>query len=280
MPKPNVCCNPLNKENHKKVYKNLLKVSDKYNAAFGTLLGKFICKCCKTQVYTKQKTNKETCKKLQNYKIICLPEDASSESDESDIDNIQCDPDFELRDQPPTKKVRCEESTSEENGENRIWINELKAAILNENSRSAKIALLTTIPLEWSISRMRKELNISKRLASKPKKLHVNCGYGARPQRKVGRKTDADIVETVEKFYLSEEHCSIMPGRKDYISVVRYGKRSQRQKRLLLHNIKNLHAKFKETFPEIKVSLSTFGRFRPRECILAGKSGTLKILWC
>ncbi|XP_050340402.1 uncharacterized protein LOC126766718 [Bactrocera neohumeralis] len=71
-----------------------------------------------------------------------------------------------------------------------------------------------------------------------------------------------------------------MPGRKDYISVVKNGQRCQEQKRLLLHNLRDLHTKFKDAFSDVKVSLSTFTRLRPRQCILAGQSGTHNVCVC
>lgn len=51
-------------------------------------------------------------------------------------------------------------------------------------------------------------------------------------------------------------------------------------KKLLLYNIKDLHSKFMANFPEIQISLSYFGRLRPRECILAGQSGTNNVCVC
>ncbi|CAH0555094.1 unnamed protein product [Brassicogethes aeneus] len=60
-----------------------------------------------------------------------------------------------------------------------------------------------------------------------------------------------------------------MPGMKDYISTVKDGKRSQKQKRLLLFNLIDLHKQFSEKFPYMSICLAKFRQLRPRECILA-----------
>ena len=54
----------------------------------------------------------------------------------------------------------------------------------------------------------------------------------------------------------------------------------QEQKRLVLFNHNDLHKQFREKFPEMTISLSKFRQIRPRECILAGKSGTHNVCVC
>lgn len=167
--------------------------------------------------------------------------------------------------QPPLKKLRSGlflpvENSNGNNAVNESWIEDLKTALFNENSRSGKISLLTTVPLEWSIRRMARELDVSRRMASRAKKLHISNGYGAYPEPKNGRRLEANIVEKVEEFYFSEENSRIMPGKKDCISVVKNGQRRIEQKRLLLFNLNELHENFFKKFPEIKISLSTFSR--------------------
>ena len=71
-----------------------------------------------------------------------------------------------------------------------------------------------------------------------------------------------------------------MPGMKDYKSIVKNGKRTQGQKRLLLFNLNDLHKHFREKFPEIPISLLKFRQIRPRKCILAGKIGTHNVCVC
>ena len=72
----------------------------------------------------------------------------------------------------------------------------------------------------------------------------------------------------------------MMPGAKDYKSIVKDGKRYQEQKRLLLYNLAELHKKFIESYPELKISVSKFTKLRPAQCILADKNGTLNVCSC
>jgi len=52
------------------------------------------------------------------------------------------------------------------------------------------------------------------------------------------------------------------------------GKRIQKQKRLLLNNIKELYKTFKMNNPTTKCSFSKFASLRPKHCVLAGSAGT------
>ena len=54
MPTANVCCNPLNRKNHKKVYTNIQLVTDNWNQKFKNLAGLFICNACKCLIYKSQ----------------------------------------------------------------------------------------------------------------------------------------------------------------------------------------------------------------------------------
>ena len=58
------------------------------------------------------------------------------------------------------------------------------------------------------------------------------------------------------------------------------GKCEHRQKRLVLCNLKEVYKQFKTLHPETKVGLSKFCELRPRECVLAGASGTHSVRVC
>ena len=48
MPTPNKCCNPLNKDKHKQVYKNVTKVTENWQSAvFIPFIGNYICSSCR-----------------------------------------------------------------------------------------------------------------------------------------------------------------------------------------------------------------------------------------
>lgn len=52
------------------------------------------------------------------------------------------------------------------------------------------------------------------------------------------------------------------------------------QKRLLLMNLKELYAEFKKLNPDNKVGFSKFASLRPKQCVLAGSSGTHSVCVC
>ena len=117
-------------------------------------------------------------------------------------------------------------------------------------------------------------------MASNAKKIKQSSGYGATPNKKSGRPLPSNVLEEVENFYTSDQWSRLMPGRKDYVKIVKNDVREQVQKRLLLHNIKELHEKFILEKPEIKISLSTFAKLRPRCCIPVGSKGTHNVCVC
>ena len=61
-----------------------------------------------------------------------------------------------------------------------------------------------------------------------------------------------------------------MPGMKDYISVTVDEKCVHQQTYLVLRNLKAAFQKFRKCFPRV----SKFAVLRPKECIIAGASGT------
>ena len=113
------------------------------------------------------------------------------------------------------------------------------------------------------------------------KKAGSREGYTFYTRLKHGRCLPAVTENLVKAFYHSDNISRVMPGRKDYVSVITSeGKREHCQKRLLLCNLKELYEQFKTLNPGIKVGFSTFAMLRPRECVLAGSSGTHSVCVC
>ena len=48
-----LCCNPLKKEKHNRVYKNVSLVTEKWKANFTNLIGKYICDSCRRAISKK-----------------------------------------------------------------------------------------------------------------------------------------------------------------------------------------------------------------------------------
>ena len=122
-----------------------------------------------------------------------------------------------------------------------------------------------------------KEFETSKRMARRAKDLVDEKGILSTPNTKIGKCLPDATVQLVQDFYASDEVSSAMPGKKDYISV---GRKEHRQKRLILCNLKEAYKQFKAKHPGTKLGFSTFVMLRPKECILAGASGTHTVCVC
>jgi hypothetical protein len=81
-------------------------------------------------------------------------------------------------------------------------------------------------------------------------------------------------------FYLRDDVSRPLPGRKDVISVKENGERVSKRKRLVLGTLGSLFHIYLEENPEHQLSLSKFCELRPKECVLAGQTGTHVICVC
>ena len=69
-------------------------------------------------------------------------------------------------------------------------------------------------------------------------------------------------IRQIKEFYLREDISRILPGKKDKVSVKVESGKEARQKRLLLVNLREAHALFKEG-SKLKVGFSKFASLRP-----------------
>jgi hypothetical protein len=103
--------------------------------------------------------------------------------------------------------------------------------------------------------------------------------YGS-PNRKPVKTLNEVTVEVVKSFYNSDEVSRVMLGEKDCISIKVSGVKKHKQKRLLLCNLKELYSHFKNPHPGVKVGFMKFASLHPRNCIMAGTSGTHNVCVC
>lgn len=102
----------------------------------------------------------------------------------------------------------------------------------------------------------------------------------ASPAAKCGKTLSEETVKLVKDFYESDEVSRLMPGKKDFVSVVTDKGRVHVQKRLVLNNLDELYKCFKESNVDVKVGFSKFASLRPKNCVLAGASGTHSVCVC
>lgn len=139
--------------------------------------------------------------------------------------------------------------------------------------------ILTILPRSWSIKKAAKVFDVSRYFIRQAKMLVAEKGIMSSPNPKSGRTLPAHTEEEITDFYLSDDISRVMPGKKDFISVVpvQGGKRVHQQKRLLLCNLREA---FKECHPDLKIGFTKFSMLRPRECVLPGASGTHSVCVC
>ena len=91
------------------------------------------------------------------------------------------------------------------------------------------------------------------------------------PDEKRGQKLNEEIRQDVCPFYEDDEY------DEDYVSL---GKKVHKQKWLLLCNLNELYAAFKEKHLNSKIGLSTFWSLRPKWCVTDLASGTPSVCIC
>ena len=70
------------------------------------------------------------------------------------------------------------------------------------------------------------------------------------------------------------------PGKKDFVTVRTDQVKVQKQKRMLLVNLKELYLEFKKKHENAKVGLSKFCSLRPRWCVTVDSPGTQSVCVC
>jgi hypothetical protein len=159
------------------------------------------------------------------------------------------------------------------------WLLQLKEQFRKSSSENENIFLLTTLP-ELDATKMMKEFRISRHLAGKTKNQIKEKGLYSKPDKRLQSFSSKRINDLIVKFYNMDDISYVFPGKADYKTVVENGTRVQKQKRMVLCNLKKAHRKYLEEnihTPENKVGFSKFCSLRPEECILAGPKGTYSI---
>ena len=160
-------------------------------------------------------------------------------------------------------------------------IKQLKDKFAVASSRSEKLTILTILPKSWSAAKMMSEFGVTNYMASSAKKLVENKGVLSSPNSKAGKTLSQATLELVKSFYHHDDVSRVMPGKKDFVSSRNDdGEKVHLQKRLVLCNLKEAYHHFKELHPNVKVGFSKFTQLRPKECVLAGTTGTHSVCVC
>lgn len=294
------CCNPFKEQNHQKCTKTLRNVTD-WMCCLDLEIssGMKICDKCRKKIYEIYKADEEV--------LPCSSQslDDSFTDSQSSIDYLNKS--LELIGESPFKKKKSnvpsyttnkldkiklrleksllpvsnqEEQPIVETLEESEIIQQLKEKFAITTKRSDKMTILSVLPMSWSVKKIQDEFGVSNYMARAVKKLVKEKGILSTPNPKPGRTLNENVAELVKDFYNSDDVSRMMPGRKDCVSIKNKEGKTQVQKRLVLANVKEIYQLFKEKFPTIKIGFSKFCELRPKNCILAGKSGTHTVCVC
>ena len=233
------CCHPMKKRGHKCVRKNLFLVTEKWHAVFKSLIGLHLCDTCRRSIYEKKDNPKFTVclpeQKTPNENVfeeVEPPDDP--EQDENNDSTFRCDDldaaekikkinnVFCQSEEPLIKKKRFSQFSRkdkqtlsealnkmtnnkscdvDDNDFETLYIRDIKSALVQQSNRSGKIQILTTLPSHWSIAKIKREFEVSRRMVSKAKKLRKESGHGSRPNKRASRNLPSTTASAVENFY-------------------------------------------------------------------------------
>ena len=133
-------------------------------------------------------------------------------------------------------------------------------------------------PESWTVAYASSFLGVSEYLVRQSREIRASCGIVAMPEKKTESRTLQNSAnDLVTSFFQDDAFSRLMPCMKDSVSV---GKNKHEQKRLLLCNIKELYALFKQYHPDVTIGFSKFCSLRPKWCVTAGASGTHSACVC
>jgi hypothetical protein len=148
-------------------------------------------------------------------------------------------------------------------------------------SKSLKVTVLTILLKSWSIQKVQEVFpSAANYTIRRAKQLVVDQGIMSSPNPKPGKTLNRVTVEVVKSSYNSDEVSRVLPVKKGYVSIKVIGVKIHEQKRLLLYSLKELYSHFKNSHPGVKVGFSKFASLHPRNCVMAGASGTVSVCVC
>lgn len=154
-------------------------------------------------------------------------------------------------------------------------IHQLKEKFESTTDPKLKVKILSVLPKNWSISKIRQVFGntASVRLIRKTKKLVQKEGILCDTTKKLAsHEIDGETIELAIKLYQDDEVSRACPGIRDYVRLKSDGGYEKIQRRLIMMDLRDVYDKFKEKYPNRKIGFSKFASIRPKECVLAGST--------
>lgn len=309
------CCNPFKKSGHTGCNKSLRQVQEwmlQYTKDKNITISNKICGTCRIKFSHLKKSNKSNLEEGSDInENVDTFDDIASGTEEDDIASgteevaiSKLNQSLPYLEQSPIKKKKLHQkryrdakfrkisdsiqdkifhgsaqSTSHMCPQSEI-IEQLKEKFKTLTKNSEKIQLLTILPKSWAIHKIEEEFLVTNYIARKVKHLVETKGVMSTPNPKLGSPISPVTSSLVKSFYESDDVSRCMPGQKDFVSVFENGTKVRKNKRLLLGNLREMYALFKERHDGIKIGISKFCQLRPRNIILANASGSHNVCVC
>ena len=179
------------------------------------------------------------------------------------------------------------QTVDKEESEYDVLLGKLKQKLSTCNDSKEKIQILSLMaPSSWTIPRTAIEFGVSEYLVKTARNLTKKYGILPIYSDKISRGAlSQEIAKQIQDFYMRADVSSECPGMNDCVSVrtddeTDDGKKTKVQKRLVLQNLRETYALYKEENQNQKIGFSTFCSLRPKWCILAGAAGTHSVCVC
>lgn len=159
-------------------------------------------------------------------------------------------------------------------------MNELKHSFTESKSHQHKLQILTLSP--YTIEETVSFFETTRYMVKKSRSLKSEHGIlPTVPLMSKGKVITEEIKDKVLGLYKSDDVSRMCPGQKDCVKIRdSEGTTSQVQKRLVLGNLKEMFALYKDDEKNPSIGFSTFARLRPSYCVLAGSGGTHSVCVC
>ena len=157
-------------------------------------------------------------------------------------------------------------------------MSKLKEKFENSKLYQERIQILTVSP--FSKHRTMEIFGATDYMVKKSITVKKEKGILGLPEKRKGHPLSYELKEAVYAFYENDDNSRACPGTKDYVSLNKNGIKEQHQKRLILSNLKELHAEWKKENPNKSISFSAFAALRPKWCVLVGSTGTHSVCVC
>ncbi|KAJ8672332.1 hypothetical protein QAD02_003591 [Eretmocerus hayati] len=87
---------------------------------------------------------------------------------------------------------------------------------------------------------------------------------------------EAEDDRKFERRPHDDENSRVIPNKQDTVTVRVNEKKQEKQKRLLLEDITNLHSRFRVRFPENSIGLTEFAQLRPKWIVVDRSAGAFQ----